>query len=105
MRVIRQHLIGDGIDIFAGVIFGEIKLDKIRILQRRSVDGVSAVFFNPGENVREVEDGPRRGADGMRERLERQGTEFEWETSKRGVDAASPCLSNSSAGAGRVCVF
>lgn len=51
MRVVREDLVGDRVDILAVVILREVQLDQVAGLERGPVDGVGAVFLEPGQDV------------------------------------------------------
>lgn len=82
MRVIRQHLVRDGIDILPRVILGDVQFDQVRALQQTPVNGIRPVFFDPREDVREVEDCPGGRAHGVLEGLERERAELEGEAAE-----------------------
>lgn len=77
MRIIREDLERHRVDILARLVLREIELNEIRAFERRSVHRVRAMLFQPGKNVRQVEDRPRRCANRMRERLEGERAEVE----------------------------
>lgn len=89
MRIIRENLIRNGIDVLPGLILRNVQLDQVRAFQRRSVDGVRSAVFDPGEDVGEVEDCSRGGADGVLVWLEGEGAEVEGEASEGGLVASS----------------
>ena len=78
MRVVCEDFEGDRVDVFVIVILGKVERYKVCALQRSAVDGIRVrVLRKPGEDVREVEDGTRSSADGIREGLQRDGAVIE----------------------------
>ena len=78
MRVICEYFEGDRIDEFVVVVLSEVEGYKVCALQRSAIDGICVrMLCKPGEDVREVEDGTRSGADGICERLQRDGAVIE----------------------------
>lgn len=89
MRIIRENLVRNGIDVLPGLILRNVQLDQVRAFQRRAIDGVRSAVFYPGEDVGEVEDCSRGGADGVLVWLEGEGAEVEGEASEGGLVAFS----------------
>jgi len=99
MRIIREDLIRDRIDILPGLILRDIQLDQVRTFQRRSVDRVSSTLFDPGEDVGEVEDCSGGSADGVLVWLEGEGAEVKGEASEGSLAVAFARFSDAGAGA------
>lgn len=98
MRIIRENLIRDRIDILPRLILRNVQLNQVRAFQRRSVDGIRSALFDPGEDVGEVKDCSRGCADGMLVWLEGKGAEVEGEASKGGLAVAFARFSDARAG-------
>lgn len=98
MRIIRENLIRDRVNVLPRLILRDVQLNQIRAFQRRAVDGVCSAVFDPGKDVGEVEDCPRGGADGVLVWLEGKGTEVEGEASEGGL-VAFPSFADAGAGA------
>ena len=77
MRIIRQHLVRHRINVLSGLVLRDVQPDQIRAFQRRSVHGVRPMLLDPGENIRDVEDGARLRTYRVRIWLQRERTEIE----------------------------
>lgn len=69
MRIVRQDLVCHGIDIFVLFILRNGEFDEVGAFQRRAIDWVSPMFFDPWQDICEVEDDACWGADGVGEGL------------------------------------
>ena len=82
VRVVRKDLVRDRVDKVAFPvaqpraqrvprgIAGKVEADEVLLVERLAVDGVLAgVLVEPGADDLDVEDGSRRGADGVLEGL------------------------------------
>ena len=91
MRIIRKHLERDRIAELAGLVTVHVEFEELIVCQFVAGDGIRAVFLEPGDDVRELEDEACVRAYGVligleRERAEVEGKPFEREV-RLGLEA------------------
>lgn len=105
MCIIRQDLVGHGVDVVAILVLCDSQLNQVRALQRGSVDGIGPMLLDPWQNICEVEECSCRRANRVCKWLEGEGAEIEWQALERGVGTTLLRLGDSGASTGRESIF